>query len=52
MSEQLRKRLFKITVFINFIMVFIYEYLTPTMSDDIVYADKVAEAKSFFDLFA
>ena len=51
MSEQLRKRLFKLTVFVNFILVFIYEYLTPNMSDDIIYGDKVAEANSFFDLF-
>ncbi len=52
MSDSLRKRLFQLTVFVNFIMVFIYEYLTPYLSDDIIYADKVAEADSFFDLFA
>ena len=52
MSENLRKRLFQLTVFANFIMVFIYQYLTPTMSDDVIYYDKVAQAGSFFDLFA
>ena len=52
MSEKLRKKLFYATVVINFIMVAIYEFLTPTMSDDIIYADKVAEATGFFDLFA
>ena len=51
MSERLRKRLFNLMVFVNFIMVCIYEYLTPYLSDDIIYADKVAEANSFFDLF-
>ena len=52
MSENLRKRLFQLTVFVNFIMVFIYQYLTPNMSDDVIYYDKVAQAGSFFDLFA
>ena len=52
MSENLRKRLFQLTVFANFIMVFIYQYLTPNMSDDIIYSDRVAQAGSFFDLFA
>ncbi len=52
MSENLRKRLFQLTVFANFIMVFIYQYLTPNMSDDVIYYDKVAQAGSFFDLFA
>ena len=51
MSDKLRKRLFELTVLINFIMVFIYQYLTPNMSDDIIYGDRVAEAGSFFDLF-
>ncbi len=52
MAEGLRKKLFFVTVFINFIMVTVYEFLTPNMSDDIIYGDKVAEAHSFFDLFA
>ena len=52
MSDNLRKRLFQLTALANFIMVFIYEYLTPNMSDDIIYMDRVAEANSFFDLFA
>lgn len=51
MSDNLRKRLFQLTAFVNFIMVFIYQYLTPNMSDDIIYSDRVAEANSFFDLF-
>ena len=32
-------------------MVAVYEFLTPNMSDDIIYGDTVSEAKSFFDLF-
>ncbi len=52
MQEALRKRLFKVTVLVNFIMVFIYECLTPLMSDDIIYLDRVSQAGSFFDLFA
>ncbi|WP_034445555.1 DUF3329 domain-containing protein [Butyrivibrio sp. AE2032] len=52
MAEKLRKKLFYVTAIVNFIMVAVYEFLTPTMSDDVIYADKVAEATSFFDLFA
>lgn len=51
MSEKLKKRLFFILVAITFVSVFIYEYLTPVMSDDIVYYDTVQEAGNFFDLF-
>lgn len=52
MSDKLRKKLFYAVVLVNFIMVTVYEFLTPNMSDDIIYGDKVAEAGSFFDLFA
>ncbi len=52
MADKLRKKLFYATVAVNFIMVAIYEFLTPNMSDDVIYADKVAEAGNFFDLFA
>ncbi len=52
MSEALRKRLFQLTVFVNFIMVFGFLYLTPYLSDDIIYMDEVAGARNFFDLFA
>ncbi len=52
MSDKLRKKLFFVTVFINFIMVTLYEFLTPNMSDDIIYGDKVAQAGNFLDLFA
>ena len=51
MSDKLRKKLFYAAVLVNFIMVTVYEFLTPNMSDDIIYGDKVAEAGSFFDLF-
>lgn len=51
MSEKLRKTLFNITVVMNFLLVMIYEFLTPNMSDDIIYGDEVAKAGSFFDLF-
>lgn len=52
MSDRLRKKLFYAVVIANFIMITIYEFLTPTMSDDVIYADAVAQAGSFFDLFA
>lgn len=52
MSDKLRKKLFYVTVIINFILVTIYEFLTPNMSDDIIYSDRVAEASGFLDLFA
>lgn len=51
MAEKLRKKLFYVTVALNFIMVAVYEFLTPNMSDDVIYADIVAEAGNFFDLF-
>ncbi|MBE5828295.1 MAG: hypothetical protein E7305_02405 [Butyrivibrio sp.] len=51
MSDKLRKKLFYAVAFVNFIMVSIYEFLTPNMSDDVIYGDKVAQAHSFFDLF-
>ena len=34
-----------------FLAVTIYEFLTPNMSDDLIYWDTVHEANSFFDLF-
>jgi hypothetical protein len=52
MSDKLRKKLFYAATLANFIMITIYEFLTPNMSDDVIYADAVAEAGSFFDLFA
>ena len=51
MPEKLRKKLFYVAVGLNFIMTAIYEFLTPNMSDDIIYGDAVAKANSFFDLF-
>ena len=52
MSEKLRKMLFYILIAANFFMVMIYEFLTPNMTDDIIYGDIVAKATNFFDLFA
>ncbi len=51
MPDRIRKPLFYAAVLVNYIMVAIYEFLTPNMSDDIIYGDRVAEANSFFDLF-
>ena len=36
---------------VAFLAVTIYEFLTPNMSDDLIYWDSVHEANSFFDLF-
>lgn len=52
MTLNVRKKLFYILVFVTFMGVMIYEFLTPYMSDDIVYGDAVAGASNFFDLFA
>ena len=52
MQTLCRKRLFYITAAVNFLMAAIYCYLTPLMTDDIIYGDTVAKANSFFDLFA
>ncbi len=51
MREKARKILFNIVVLANMIMVLIYQFLTPNMSDDVIYMDKVATARNFFDLF-
>ena len=52
MTQNVRKTIFYILLFTTFMGVMIYEFLTPYMSDDIVYGDAVAEARSFFDLFS
>ena len=52
MTQKLKKKLFYAVVIVNYILVTVYEFLTPNMSDDIIYADKVAQAGSFLDLFA
>ena len=51
MSLKARKTLFYIMVLVAFLAVTIYEFLTPYMSDDIIYMDEVAKAGNFFDLF-
>ena len=52
MSQKHRKVLFYILVAAAFVSVFIYEYLTPLMSDDLVYLDAVLKARRFSDLFS
>lgn len=52
MTQNVRKTLFYILIFVTFMGVMIYEFLTPYMSDDIVYGDAVAGATNFFDLFS
>ncbi len=49
--EKSRKKIFYFMVLVTFVMVAIYQFLTPTMSDDITYGDIVSEANNFFDLF-
>lgn len=51
MSQKAKKNLFYIITAVTFLSVLIYEFLTPMMSDDIVYYDAVKEANNFFDLF-
>ena len=52
MPEKKNKRLFIGLVITAFLMIAVYEFLTPNMSDDIIYGDTVAKAGSFFDLFS
>ncbi|WP_026661722.1 DUF6056 family protein [Butyrivibrio proteoclasticus] len=51
MSLKARKNVFYVMVIVAFLAVTIYEFLTPYLSDDIIYMDTVAKANSFFDLF-
>ncbi|WP_026656686.1 DUF6056 family protein [Butyrivibrio sp. AE3003] len=55
MSEKLRKKIFYILMAVAFLSVLIYAFLTPNMSDDLVYWDRddygTKLANSFFDLF-
>ncbi len=50
-TEKNKKKIFYLMVIATFVMIAIYEYLTPNMSDDIIYGDAVATANSFLDLF-
>ena len=52
MPEKKNKRLFIGLVITAFLMIAVYEFLTPNMSDDIIYGDTVAKAANFFDLFS
>ena len=51
MSQKNRKIIFYLMMAVAFLAVTIYEFLTPFMSDDIIYGDAVAAATSIFDLF-
>lgn len=51
MTDKLRKKLFYAVVIVNYIMVTIYQFLTPNMSDDIIYSDAVSEAGNFLGIF-
>ncbi|MBP3197488.1 MAG: hypothetical protein J6N21_10850 [Butyrivibrio sp.] len=51
MSQKARKITFYCMAAVAFLAVTIYEFLTPYMSDDIIYGDTVATAGSIFDLF-
>ena len=52
MPEKIRKPLIYIIAAVNFIMTAIYMFLTPYISDDIIYMDQVRKANNIFDLFA
>ena len=51
MSKRNRKIAFYGMLIITFLAVTIYEFLTPNMSDDLIYWDTVHTANNFFDLF-
>lgn len=48
--EKHRKQIFWLTVAATFITIFIYNFLTPYLSDDYFYACEVRQARSFWDL--
>lgn len=48
--EKHRKQIFWLTVAAAFITIFIYNFLTPYLSDDYFYACEVRQARSFWDL--
>lgn len=51
MSKKHRKIVFYGMLILTFLAVTIYEFLTPNMSDDLIYWDAVHTANNFFDLF-
>ena len=51
MSKKSRRIVFYGMLIIAFLAVTIYEFLTPNMSDDLIYWDNVHTADNFFDLF-
>ena len=55
MSEKSRKKVFYILMAVACLSVMIYAFLTPNMSDDLIYWHRddygVKQAKNFFDLF-
>ena len=48
--EKHRKGIFAGTVLLSFLMIFIYNFLTPYYTDDYAYALEVQEARSLWDL--
>ncbi len=52
MSLKTRKIIFYIMMAVAFIAVALYQFLTPYLSDDIIYMDEVRKAGSFFELFS
>ncbi|SFU66791.1 DUF3329 domain-containing protein [Butyrivibrio sp. INlla21] len=51
MPDKNKKKIFYGLVFLAFVSVTIFSFLTPAMCDDIIYGDTVAEANNFFDIF-
>ena len=48
--EKYRKQIFWIILADSFLMILVYNFLTPYMSDDYSYAIEVRRAKSLWDL--
>ena len=44
--------IFIIAVLVSFLLIFIYNVLTPMITDDFAYTSTVREANSILDLFA
>lgn len=52
MTQKARKKTFFALVCVAFLAVLVYEYLTPYLSDDVIYYDDVKKVSNFFGIFA
>ena len=51
-KEAGRRLIFRLSVLAAFVLIFIFNVLTPMMTDDLFYSKTVSEASSIWELFA